>query len=49
MSGSLALKAKVAKAKILELDFRRRITIVCFCLRAGGQDLGAGGYLRTSE
>jgi hypothetical protein len=36
LSGSLAMKAKVAKTKILELDFRRRITIVCFLFAAQG-------------
>ena len=30
------MKAKVARAKILELDFRRRITIVCFLFAALG-------------
>jgi len=30
------MKAKVAKTKILELDFRRRITIVCFLFAAQG-------------
>jgi hypothetical protein len=50
LSGSLATKAKLAKAKVLKLDFRRRITIGCFLFAAqGGQDLGADGYRRTSE
>jgi hypothetical protein len=30
------MRAKVAKTKILELDFRRRITIVCFLFAAQG-------------
>jgi len=39
LSGSLAMKAK-AKAKILELGFRRRITLVCFLYAAQGPGLG---------
>jgi hypothetical protein len=36
LSGSLAMKAKLAKAKVLKLHFRRRITISCFLFAAQG-------------
>jgi hypothetical protein len=50
LSGSLATKAKLAKAKILKLDSRPRITIICFLFAAqGAKTSGAGRYRRTLE